>query len=198
VASEHVVDRLVLGEGRAMASLRNLAIAILACTFSSGGLNVAADGGLNVAADRPVVGLPDDLEEALGAFLEVRRDPRVQLEAATQAARAFLEALGVELTSAGMADTPSRMARAYAELLSSRPFVATHFSNDDKYDQMVLAKGIPFRSVCEHHMLPFTGLVYLGYLPGERILGLSKLARLVEHFARSTQMQERLTRQIAE
>jgi hypothetical protein len=107
-----------------------------------------------VAADRPVVGLPDDLEEALGAFLEVRRDPRVQLEAATKAARAFLEALGVELTSAGMADTPSRMARAYAELLSSRPFVATHFSNDEKYDEIVLAKGIPFRSVCEHHMRP--------------------------------------------
>ena len=63
---------------------------------------------------------------------------------------------------------------------------------------MVLAKEIPFTSVCEHHMLPFTGVAYLGYLPGDRILGLSKLARLVEHFAAAPQMQERLTKQIAE
>jgi GTP cyclohydrolase IA len=151
-----------------------------------------------VAGDGSLVGLEEDLEGAWSGFLEVRRDPRVQLEAATQAAQAFLEALGVELTSAGMANTPARMARAYAELFSSRPFVATHFGNDEHYDQMVLAKGIPFRSVCEHHMLPFTGVAYLGYLPGERILGLSKLARLVEHFAAAPQMQERLTKQIAE
>jgi GTP cyclohydrolase I len=63
---------------------------------------------------------------------------------------------------------------------------------------MVLATQIPFTSICEHHMLPFTGVAYLGYLPGDRILGLSKLARLVEHFAAAPQMQERLTKQIAE
>jgi GTP cyclohydrolase IA len=109
----------------------------------------------------------------------------------------FLEALGVDLTRPGMDDTPARMARAYAELFSPRPFRATHFSNEEHYDQMVLAKKIPFTSVCEHHMLPFTGVAYVGYLPGDRILGLSKLARLVEHFAAAPQMQERLTQLIA-
>jgi GTP cyclohydrolase I len=93
--------------------------------------------------------------------------------------------------------TPARMASAYAELFTPRPFLATHFPNDEGYDQMVLAKQIPFRSVCEHHILPFIGVGYVGYLPGERILGLSKLARLVEHFAAAPQMQERLTQQIA-
>jgi GTP cyclohydrolase I len=151
-----------------------------------------------VAGDGPVVGLQDvDLDAAFEVFLEVRRDPRVQLEEAAQAALAFLEALGVDLTQAGMADTPARMARAYAELFSPRPFRATHFPNEERYDQMVLAKQIPFTSVCEHHMLPFTGVAYLGYLPADRILGLSKLARLVEHFAAAPQMQERLTKQIA-
>ena len=151
-----------------------------------------------MAGDGPVIGLQDvDLDAAFEVFLEVRRDPRVQLEEATQAALAFLEALGVDLTQAGMADTPARMARAYAELFSPRPFRATHFPNEERYDQMVLAKQIPFTSVCEHHMLPFTGVAYLGYLPADRILGLSKLARLVEHFAAAPKMQERLTKQIA-
>jgi GTP cyclohydrolase I len=144
------------------------------------------------------VGLEVDLVADLDVILEVRRDPRVQLEEATKAAAALLEALGVDLTRDGMAATPARMARAYAELFSPRPFLATHFPNDEGYDQMVLAKQIPFRSVCEHHMLPFTGIAYVGYLPGDRILGLSKLARLVEHFAAAPQMQERLTQQIAE
>src|SRR5215204_3608668 len=90
----------------------------LACTSSSGGLNVAGDGP---------VSLDDvDLDAAL-VFLEVRRDPRIQLEEATRAAQAFLVALGVDLTRAGMADTPARMARAYVELFSARPFQATHF-----------------------------------------------------------------------
>jgi GTP cyclohydrolase IA len=154
---------------------------------------------LNVAGDGSVVGLDDvDLDAALEVFLEVRRDPRIQLEQATQAAQAFLKALGVDLTRPGMDDTPARMARAYAELFSPRPFWATHFPDDEGYDQMVLAKRIPFRSVCEHHMLAFTGVAYLGYLPGDRILGLSKLARLVEHFAAAPHMQERLTQQIAD
>ena len=97
-----------------------------------------------------------------------------------------------------MDETPARMARAYAELFSPRPFRATHFPNEEHYNQMVLAKQMPFTSVCAHHMLPFTGVAYLGYLRGDRILGLSKLARLVEHFAAAPQMQERLTKQIAE
>jgi GTP cyclohydrolase I len=129
---------------------------------------------------------------------EVNHLPRIDVEAATIAARAFLEALGVDLTRDGMAETPARMARAYAELFTPRPFRATSFPNEEQYDQMVLAREIPVRSICEHHGLPFTGVAYVGYLPGERFLGLSKLARVVEHFALRPQMQERLTQQIAQ
>jgi GTP cyclohydrolase IA len=95
-------------------------------------------------------------------------------------------------------DTPGRMARAYAELLTPREFQLTTFENDEGYDELVLARGIPIRSVCEHHLLPFVGVAHVGYLPGARILGLSKLARVVELFAHGPQVQERLTKQIAD
>lgn len=85
----------------------------------------------------------------------------------------------------------------YAELLSPAPFNATTFPNDGGYDELVVAREIPFHSLCEHHLLPFTGVAHVAYLPGERILGLSKLARLVDYFARSLQVQERLTTQVA-
>jgi GTP cyclohydrolase I len=121
------------------------------------------------------------------------RDPL----AAERAAAAFLVALGLDITSASMAETPARMARAYAELLTPRDFALTTFDNDEDYDELVLARSIPIRSVCEHHLLPFVGVAHVGYLPGERILGLSKLARVVELFAHRAQVQERLTKQIA-
>jgi GTP cyclohydrolase I len=117
----------------------------------------------------------------------------VDLAAAERAAAAFLDALGVAST----ADTPGRMARAYAELLNPRSFDLTTFSNDEGYDELVLARDIPVRSVCEHHMLPFVGIAHVGYLPGARILGLSKLARVVELHAHRPQVQERLTTQVA-
>ena len=72
------------------------------------------------------------------------------------------------------------MARMYAELLTPPPFTATTFPNDGGYDELVVATGIPFHSLCEHHLLPFTGVAHVGYLPGDRIVGLSKLARVVE------------------
>jgi GTP cyclohydrolase I len=90
------------------------------------------------------------------------------------------------------------MARAYVELFTPRPFDLTTFPNDEGYDELVLARGIPVRSVCEHHLLPVVGVAHVGYLPGERILGLSKLARIVEHFACRPQVQERLTKQVAD
>ncbi|MET8832552.1 GTP cyclohydrolase I FolE [Micromonospora sp. NPDC004540] len=123
-----------------------------------------------------------------------RRDPA----AAERAAADFLAALGMDLSAEGLADTPGRMARAYAELLTPREFQLTTFDNDEGYDELVLARAIPIRSVCEHHLLPFVGVAHVGYLPGERILGLSKLARVVELFARGPQVQERLTKQIAD
>ncbi|MFF5989164.1 GTP cyclohydrolase I FolE [Prauserella flavalba] len=125
-------------------------------------------------------------------------DPGVDLVAAEHAAAQFLRALGVESDSESLRGTPGRMARAYAELFSPRPFDLTTFPNDEGYDELVLARAIPVRSVCEHHLLPFVGVAHVGYLPGERILGLSKLARIVEHFARRPQVQERLTKQVAD
>jgi GTP cyclohydrolase I len=122
----------------------------------------------------------------------------IDLAAAERAADDFLRALGVSTESESLRGTPGRMARAYAELFSPRPFDLTTFPNDEGYDELVLARGIPLRSVCEHHLLPFAGIIHIGYLPAERILGLSKLARVAEHFAYRPQVQERLTKQIAD
>jgi GTP cyclohydrolase IA len=131
--------------------------------------------------------------------LHVVEPPRgANLVAAEQAATAFLVALGVDLNTESLAATPARMARAYAEMFSPRPFDLTTFPNDAGYDELIIARTIPVQSVCEHHLLPFVGVAHVGYLPGERILGLSKLARVVELFARRPQVQERLTQQIAD
>ena len=121
----------------------------------------------------------------------------VDLEAAEHAAADLLQALGADTTSESLEDTPRRIAAMYAELLSPTPFDATTFPNDGGYDELVVAREIQFHSLCEHHLLPFTGVAHVAYLPGERILGLSKLARVVDYFARSLQVQERLTTQVA-
>ena len=120
------------------------------------------------------------------------------LAAAEEAAADLLRALGLHLDSESLRDTPRRMAQAYAELLTPRAFKVTSFPNDECYDELVLVRDIPIRSVCEHHMLPVVGVAHVGYLPGERIVGLSKLARVVEMFAHGPQVQERLTKQIAD
>lgn len=117
---------------------------------------------------------------------------------AERAAADLLGALGVDLGREDLADTPRRVARMYEELLSPRPFNPTTFENDAGYDEMVVVRDIRFASLCAHHMLPFSGIAHLGYLPGERIIGLSKLARIVLHFARNLQVQERLTKQVAD
>jgi GTP cyclohydrolase I len=119
------------------------------------------------------------------------------LAAAADGARITLEALGVHLDDESLSRTPERMVAALAELLTPRPFQLTTFPNDGGYDELIVARGIPVRSLCEHHMLPFVGIAHVGYIPGERILGLSKLARVVEHFAARVQVQERLTVQVA-
>lgn len=126
--------------------------------------------------------------------------PRRQIDrpAAQRAAADLLIALRADLDSEGLRETPRRMVDAYAELLTPQPFHATTFPNEDNYDELVLVRAIPFHSLCMHHMLPFHGLAHIGYLPAERIVGLSKLARVVELFARDLQVQERLTTQIAD
>ncbi|HEX8102299.1 MAG TPA: GTP cyclohydrolase I FolE [Solirubrobacteraceae bacterium] len=126
-----------------------------------------------------------------------RREGRVDAAAAERAAGELLAALGVDLTSESLRDTPRRMAHMYAELLTPAPFTPTTLPNDGGYDELIVATQIPFHSLCEHHLLPFTGVAHVGYIPGERIIGLSKLARVVDHFARDLQVQERLTTQVA-
>jgi GTP cyclohydrolase I len=121
----------------------------------------------------------------------------LDLARAERAAAEFLDALGIDTAGESLRETPARMARAYAELFTAPAFELTTFPNDEGYDELVLARSIPLRSVCEHHLLPFTGVAHVGYLPRERILGLSKLARVVEHFASRPQVQERLTKQVA-
>jgi GTP cyclohydrolase I len=124
--------------------------------------------------------------------------PTIDVDGAERAVRSLLFALGEDPDGDHLRDTPRRVALAYEELLTPRPFVATTFPNDEGYDELVLARDIPFHSLCEHHLLPFTGVAHVGYLPGARILGLSKLARVVEHFSRRLQVQERLTKQIGD
>jgi GTP cyclohydrolase IA len=128
----------------------------------------------------------------------VHHGAEIDLDAAERAVADLLVALGQDTSDEHTSDTPRRMATAYAELLTARPFNLTTFPNDEGYDELVLVREIPFHSLCQHHLLPFTGVAHVGYLPGERILGLSKLARVVELFARGLQVQERLTKQVAD
>ncbi|MEA2459177.1 MAG: cyclohydrolase, partial [Thermoleophilaceae bacterium] len=117
-------------------------------------------------------------------------DRGIDLPAAEHAAAGLLRALGADLNDESLRDTPRRMAAAYAEMLSPEPFNATTFPNDGAYDELVVLRDTPFHSLCEHHLLPFTGIAHVGYIPADRIVGLSKLARLVDHFARDLQVQE--------
>jgi GTP cyclohydrolase IA len=123
--------------------------------------------------------------------------PAVDVDAAARAVQDLMSALGMDLGDPSLQRTPERVARAYAEMLAPREFGLTTFPNDEQYDELVVARDIPFTSLCEHHLLPFVGTAAVGYLPGSRILGLSKLARVVELFARRPQVQERMTKQIA-
>lgn len=114
-----------------------------------------------------------------------------------RAVRELLDSLGVDY-SEDTRRTPKRVAEMYHEMLTPRPFRFTTFPNDDGYDELVLVRAIPFVSLCAHHLLPFAGEAHVAYLPGERIVGLSKLARAVHHFASALQVQERLTKQVAD
>ena len=128
----------------------------------------------------------------------VQGGAQVDLAAAERAVADLLAALGQDPDHEHTRDTPRRVAAAYAEMLTPRAFNLTTFPNDEGYDELVLARDIPFHSLCQHHMLPFQGIAHVGYLPGDKILGLSKLARVVELFARGLQVQERLTKQVAD
>ncbi|MGQ0702852.1 MAG: GTP cyclohydrolase I, partial [Gemmatimonadales bacterium] len=125
----------------------------------------------------------------------------LQLARVAAAFRHFLEALGLDLSDPNLAGTDHRVARAYRELLGGlRPGAEprlTTFPNPEGYRGIVSVTGIPVYSICAHHFLPIFGVAHVGYVPGERLVGLSKLARVVDFFARRPQLQERLTEQIA-
>jgi GTP cyclohydrolase I len=119
------------------------------------------------------------------------------------AVREILLAVGEDPDRAGLLQTPARVARAYAETfagLSMDPAEVLATTFDEDHDELVLVKDIPMYSTCEHHLVPFHGVAHVGYIPGAdgRVTGLSKLARLVDLFARRPQVQERMTRQVAD
>ncbi|MCF0215182.1 MAG: GTP cyclohydrolase I FolE [Fibrobacteraceae bacterium] len=117
--------------------------------------------------------------------------------------RMILEGMGEDLNREGLVGTPRRVAKMYAEMMSgltgenhAEDLLGTCFH--EKYDEMIVIPTIDFASMCEHHFLPFIGKAYIAYIPGDCIVGLSKIPRVVEYFARFPQIQERMTRQIAE
>ena len=122
----------------------------------------------------------------------------IDLARAAQAVEELLRALGQDVTRPGLQRTPARVAKSLQEMLTPLPFEVTKFPNDEGYDELVLVRDIPFSSLCEHHLLPFTGVAHLAYLPKTSIVGLSKLARVVDHYSRRLQVQERMTQQIAD
>lgn len=122
---------------------------------------------------------------------------RLDLDAAERAAQELLRAIGADLDYPGLAQTPRRIAASLAELLTPAEFTATLFRNEG-YDELILVRDISFQSLCMHHLLPFHGIAHVAYLPGDCIIGISKLARVVEAFARDLQLQERMTVQIAD
>ena len=128
------------------------------------------------------------------------QDPETLLRISA-AVTEILQAIGEDVNRHGLKDTPQRVARMYLELFSGMceepgRHLKTFFR--EKYDEMVVLRDIPFHSMCEHHLLPFMGKAHIAYLPLGRVIGISKLARVVESFARRPQVQERLTSQVAD
>lgn len=122
--------------------------------------------------------------------------PRIE-----RAVREILSAVGEDPDREGLLETPARVARMYAEMFSglhANPRVHLKKVFTENYDELVLVKDITFCSMCEHHLLPFTGIAHVGYLPNGKVVGLSKLARVVEDLARRPQVQERMTEEIAD
>ena len=125
----------------------------------------------------------------------------IDLARIAKAVREILLAVGEDPDREGLRETPDRVARMYEELfggLRQDPAVVLHKTFTEKYDEMVLVKDIRFESMCEHHLLPFFGKAHIGYIPNGKIVGLSKLARVVEILAKRPQVQERMTEHVAD
>ncbi|HZE04941.1 MAG TPA: GTP cyclohydrolase I FolE [Solirubrobacteraceae bacterium] len=120
------------------------------------------------------------------------------LAAAERAAADLLRAIGADVDAPDLLETPRRVAASFAELVTPAVIEATRFPNEGRYEELVLVRDIEFHTLCMHHLLPFHGQAHVAYLPGDVIVGISKLARVVEAFSRDLQLQERLTVQIAD
>lgn len=132
--------------------------------------------------------------------LELGEEEQERLDRIATHVRRILEELGLDLTDPNLRETHVRVARLYLEMFhglreGAEPEVTT-FPNDEGYSAMVMEKEIPFYSLCAHHLVPFYGHAHIAYIPGERILGLSKFARILEFYAKRPQLQERLTEQV--
>ncbi len=133
--------------------------------------------------------------------MQENKDKPIDLKRIEKAVLEILCAVGEDPNREGLVDTPERVARMYAELLDGmRHEPAEHLESvfHEKYDEIVLLRDIPFYSICEHHLMPFIGKAHVAYLPAGQVLGVSKLARIIDAFARRLQLQERLTEQIAD
>lgn len=129
---------------------------------------------------------------------ELHAQPLTAQDRAAAAVAALLEALGHDPESARLRDTPQRVATSLGGLLARDPLPSPALLPLDGYDGPVVMRDIPFHSLCEHHLLPFRGVAHVGYLPGDGVVGISTLVRVVEHHARDLQVQERMTAQIAD
>ena len=123
---------------------------------------------------------------------------KFDLAAAERAALDLLRAIGADIDTPDLLETPRRVAASFAELVTPAALEATQFPNEGRYEELVLVRDIEFHTLCMHHLLPFHGHAHVAYLPGDCIVGISKLARVVEAFSRDLQLQERLTVQIAD
>ena len=150
---------------------------------------------------------PDNSEAVCGSLIDEIDQPegatggKVDLARIERAMREILIAVGEDPDREGLCETPARVARMYAELFSGlheSPRVHLKKFFAEKYDEVVLVRDISFNSMCEHHFMPFMGKAHIGYLPDGRVVGLSKLARVVEGVARRPQVQERMTETIAD
>jgi GTP cyclohydrolase I len=144
------------------------------------------------------VGGRDPRDAATGGPGRIVDVSKLDLAAVERAARDLLVAIGADADSPDLRDTPRRVAASFAELVTPVELGPTLFPNDGCYDEVVIVRDISFHTLCMHHLLPFHGVAHVAYLPSDRIIGLSKLARVVELFARDLQLQERLTVQIAD
>jgi GTP cyclohydrolase I len=136
------------------------------------------------------------------ALLEPGRQEKIDFKAIETSVSQILTAVGEDPAREGLQKTPARVARMYAELLEGYRLDPAALINDAifdvRYDEMVIVRDIEFYSLCEHHMLPFIGRAHVAYIPNGKVLGLSKIPRVVDMYARRLQVQERLTRQIAD